>query len=381
MKRFGILVLVALLIMGMAAGTSLAEPQKGQVMKLTLDEAINYALENSPTVKLAEVSLQEAEKSYEQADSAKEQIEDNPYAPPGLDTKKIKELYPKQAERGYEMSKSSLDYTKRSIRLSVESAYYNVLSAEQKVAVNEATMERAQKQLDTANASFEAGTVAKNDVLGAEVQLDKAQADLNSVRNDLDIAYMELNRALGMDLNQLLELTTVLEYKPMEPIDLAETITKATESDVSLLGAEIDYENKKDAFELTAKFYTPNVYTYRGAKLAMDKALVNYDEAQKDHELRVTKAYLNLKAAEANYQVLVKSVERAKESLRLSKLRYEVGVATSLEVLQASEALQNQELYLAQALQSYNLVKAQFTHNVFNGGAAASDASSMPSGI
>jgi len=377
-KKFWVLVLVTFLIMGMAAGTSLAEPQQDQVMKLSLDEAIDYALENSPTVKLAGVSLQMKEKDYEQADSASDKFKDKDTS--SLMEAMTEKLAPIQKERLYDLEQIKFDYTKRSIRLAVESAYYNVLSAEQKVAVNEATLETVQRQLDTAKASFEAGTVAKNDVLGAEVQLDKAQTDLNTAKNDSEIAYMEFNRTLGMELEKSIELTTTLSYEPMDAMVLDEVITEAMAKDKNLNEAEVNYQNAVDYLELVGKYYTPNVYTYREAKYNTDLAKVNYDEAQKDHELRVTKAYKNLKAAEANYKVLIKSVERAKESLRLSKLRYEVGVATSLEVLQASEALQNQELYLAQALQGYNLSKAQFTHNVFNGGTSAAGAS-MPSGL
>ncbi|MBO8168484.1 MAG: TolC family protein [Thermoanaerobacteraceae bacterium] len=365
MKKLGILTLVALLIMGTITGTTLADPQEREIVELSLEEAINYALEHNPNVRLAKIALQDAEKAYDEAESAADKIKDDPYVPPGLDTKKVEELYPVLAERGYQLAKLGLDYTGRATRLAVEQAYFNVLSAEQKLTVNRATYERALEQLKMAQASFAVGTVAKNDVLGAEVQLAKARADLNTAQNDLDIAYMELNRALGMNLDQPLMLTTELKYEPMEDVDLDQVIAEAAGKDVSLLGKKVDYENKKDAFELTAKFYTPNVYKYRDAKYAMEEALVNYEEAQKDFALRVMEAYKNLKAAEANYKVLIKSVEQAKESLRIAKLRYDVGVATSLEVLQASEALKNQELAAAQALQQYNLVKAQFKHQVF----------------
>ncbi len=386
MKRLGILVLVALLIMGTVTGTSLADPVDNEVMTLSLDEAIDYALEHNPNVKLIKVSLDEAKKAYKQADDAKEKIEDNPYAPAGLDTSKVKELYPAQAKRGYEAAKVNLDYTKRAIRLAVESAYYNVLSAEKKVSVAETTYQKALEQVNLARAAFAAGTKAKNDVLQAEVALAGARVGLNQAENDLDIAYMKLNRALGLDLDQSLKLTTRLEYMPVDSIDVAEVLAEAAGKDAALVGARVTYENALDAFELTAKFYTPNGYTYKDAKYAADKAKVNYAEAQKDFELNVIEAYKNLRVAEANYKMRLKSVEQAEESLRLSRLRYEVGVATSLEVISASEILNNQELELIDALKSYNLVKAQFRHMVFGGASAAGPAgfsagASIPPGM
>ncbi|WP_366923759.1 TolC family protein [Metallumcola ferriviriculae] len=385
MKRLVILAMVAMLVMGSVAGTSLAGPAEEKVMVLSLDEAIDYALEHNSNIQLNKVSLDEAEKDFNQANDLKEKIADNPdspYFPPGLSTAQQEELYPTFAERGYEFAKVKLDYTKRSIRLSVESTYYNVLSAQKNVAVNQATHDRAAEQLKSAKAAFKAGTVAKNDVLGAEVQLDKATVDLNTAENDLDIAYMELNRAMGLELDQTLELTAKLDYASMEEIDVAEFIDQASDADIGLIAARIDYENKQDAFELTADYYTPNVYTYKDAKFATAKSEVNFQEAQKDFELKVMKSYKRLKQAEANYKMLLKSVDRAKENLRLAELRYEVGVATSIEVLQASEMLNSQELYLSQALQGYNLLKAQFKHQVFIGsGAAASAGAGQASGM
>lgn len=391
MKRLSILAIVALLIMGTVSGTSLAETAEDQVMVLSLNEAIDYALEHNPDIKLAKVSVDEAEKAYNQALDKKEDTEElddlsdeqldllRGMVPTGLDAEKLKELYPAQAKRYNEMAKASLDFTQRATSLSVESAYYNVLSAEKKVTVNQATVDRAAEQLKSAQASFNAGMVAKNDVLGAEVQLDKAKVDLNTAENDLDIAYMQLNRAMGLELDQPLQLTTKLGYTQYDEMELADTVDQAAAMDAGLLSVKVDFENKQDALELVSKYYTPNVYMYKDAKFAADKAQVNYQEAEKDFELKVVTAYKKLKETEANYKMLLKSVDRAKESLRLSKLRYQVGVATSIEVLQASEALNSQELYLSQTLQGYNLLKAQFKNMVFvgSGGAGAAAPSGM----
>jgi len=79
-------------------------------------------------------------------------------------------------------------------------------------------------------------------------------------------------------------------------------------------------------------------FTSRPAQIIdVEKAEINLENTRNQVALDLTRAYLNALAAGKVSQSLKAGLEQARENHRLASLRYEVGVGTGLEVLQASE--------------------------------------------
>ena len=69
----------------------------------------------------------------------------------------------------------------------------------------------------------------------------------------------------------------------------------------------------------------------------------------------ISKAYLNLKLNEERIISSLKEIESSKESLRLSRLRYEVGISTLKDVLVRQNELSNAKSKNINAFYNYNL--------------------------
>ena len=69
----------------------------------------------------------------------------------------------------------------------------------------------------------------------------------------------------------------------------------------------------------------------------------------------INKAYLNLKLNEEKIISSLKEIESSKESLRLSRLRYDVGISTLKDVLIRQSELSNAKSKNINALYNYNL--------------------------
>ena len=70
---------------------------------------------------------------------------------------------------------------------------------------------------------------------------------------------------------------------------------------------------------------------------------------------RISKAYLNLKLNEEKIISSLKEIESSKESLRLSRLRYDVGISTLKDVLVRQSELSNAQSKNTNAIYNYNL--------------------------
>jgi len=116
--------------------------------------------------------------------------------------------------------------------LKVRTAYLDTLLAAEQITVNEESVALLQKELEDTRRRYEAGTVPKFNVLRAEVQLANARPDLSRSRNAWRISKNNLASLLGYDLpptvweNIPLQLTGRLEREPFE-IDLPNALAQA----------------------------------------------------------------------------------------------------------------------------------------------------------
>ena len=69
----------------------------------------------------------------------------------------------------------------------------------------------------------------------------------------------------------------------------------------------------------------------------------------------ISKAYLNLKLNEEKIISSLKEIESSKESVRLSRLRYDVGISTLKDVLVRQNELSNAKSKNINAIYNYNL--------------------------
>ena len=69
----------------------------------------------------------------------------------------------------------------------------------------------------------------------------------------------------------------------------------------------------------------------------------------------ISKAYLNLKLNEEKIISTLKEIESSKESVRLARLRYDVGVSTLKDLLVRQSELSNAKSKNINAIYNYNL--------------------------
>ncbi len=325
---------------------------------LTLEEAVRMATEHSPDLRLAAAAVEQAKLGLDQAEYTADRLPDEVVS--DYETAKLKDLTPRQAEGGLMVAQSAYEQARLALRLQVETAYYDVLKAQHMVAVSEEALDQAREQLNLARARYEAGTVARIDILGAEVQVADVEANLLSAKRMLQMAEMEFNRITGRELDAPVQLTGDLEYEPFEGIDVQEAVEIALQNRSDIAAAEDKVGVKELQHEIVQRYYTPNVFAYRQAVLELENARAELERTREGVQLEVRQAYLNIQNAEDRFRVREKAIEQAEENLRLARLRYREGVSTSLEVINAQVLLTQARTEALNALYDFNLAKAQF---------------------
>jgi outer membrane protein len=100
-----------------------------------------------------------------------------------------------------------INRARNQIVLDVKSAFYTVLRAQALVKVAQENLQNAVDSFTDAERRFQAGTVARFDVISAQTTVANAQQQLISARNQVNLAIATLNNTVGIDVNTPLLVT------------------------------------------------------------------------------------------------------------------------------------------------------------------------------
>jgi outer membrane protein TolC len=287
-----------------------------------------------------------------------------------------------------EATRLDLDRARQGLTVRVYETFYSALMDEQGVRVTEEGLHIAEHHLELARARFDAGSVARLDVLRAEVELANARAKLIRARSAQDVAYQALRTVLSLAPTAPLRLVGTLDEVPSLPPASSLQDAIAMRPDIRSLGqqreaaqrlASLAMAEMKPTVALTGNFQyqedglshflsndnrsyqfgialsvplfkAPTVAAKRGAATARVRQAEHGAQAALDAaRLEVASASTELDAARQIVSTQQKAVDLAREGLSIAEVSYENGVITSTELNDARLSLLETEWELMQA--------------------------------
>ena len=303
---------------------------------------------------------------------------------------------------GIDLAKAKLLKKEQEILYRAADAYTGLISAKEKLAINNSNVNLLERQVETDRIRLERGRITLSDVAQSESSLAEAQAKLIQAENDLLTSKLNYENIIGQ-LNNIesLEKNSINELNLPDQLDDAIKISKKNNPD--LIIAQLEYEqSKKDTISARSDL-APT------AKLSFDRSKTDdlsstYDEREKD-VLKATvtwpffsggKNYANLNknkstelqksllldnsikknqtdvaSAWSSYQSnlsLLKSVRAQVDAAEIANegivAEYNSGSdRTTLEVIQSNSLLLNAQISLADSeknyiLSQFNLLKS-----------------------
>lgn len=280
------------------------------------------------------------------------------------------------------------------LRLDVSNDYYDVQEANENVRIAQDTVRQAEQSLRDALALEQAGVGTRFDVLQAQVELANAQQELVQALSDQQTTRRQLVRRL--DLSQLASVVAADDVTPAEDwsLSLEDSIVLAyknrAELEQQLVQRDIARQQRRSSLATLGpqvsvfgqyQFQNPSndqdpdfsdAYQFgveasmilfdggraraqaRQQELNMAIAEASFADNRDAIRLEVEQAYYSLQANRTNIDTAEAGVEQARESLRLARLRFQAGVGTQTEVLQAQTDLTRAEVNLVRAVLGYN---------------------------
>ncbi|MFI5294596.1 MAG: TolC family protein [Thermodesulfovibrionales bacterium] len=294
----------------------------------------------------------------------------------------------------FDSSRADLETTVEQVLLNVKQAYYGLLQTKRNRAVADDTVKQFQLHLDQAKGFYEVGTHPKYDVTKAEVDLSNSKLNLIKAENNVKVAKVTLNNAMGVadapDYTtednlafQKYEITLpqAIETAYKNRPDLQSTVAKRVSAERAVDLAKTGYYpvltgnaayNRSDAnffpsgegwnagvaltFPIFSGFLTKNQVEEAKANLGVARA--NEETLKQGIYLDVQQAYLNLIVAEESISNTELTVKQATENMEIANGRYSAGVGNPIEVADAEILLVNARTAYNQALYDYKVARA-----------------------
>ena len=356
-----IIVLLALFMVTVPWNLGLASEDEEAV--LTLEEAIEVAMENNRDLVLSRMAIDDAKLTLRQTRSGADKYEEEAEAvprtvPKDYDYYKTTELSVPQAESYLRMAEKGLETNEDRVTQEVTEAYYNLSKAFEAAELAQEGLERAQEQQDIVQSRQDVGKASSLEVLDAETRVSEARVEKKAAERGIQAAYYSLNNLLGKEVESSFTPVKELELKEI-PEDVSRLVEKALEERIDIVQARENFELAEKEFDLASSIYPSNVYTYRFAEKALKEAEVELAKERSQVEEEVRSSYLGALSNMDRYEVTQKSIEQAEKNLEFSQLRYEVGMATLADVNDAQHALSQVELRALETLYDYNVSRAR----------------------
>ncbi|QRG70824.1 TolC family protein [Brevibacillus choshinensis] len=333
-------------------------PSSTAADQLTLEKAIQQALETNATLVTARLDAKNADLnqmlSYKtSAEMPADMIE-------SLSAAKAKYVGNAQLEMTTKLNAMQVTATEGKIKLGAQQAYYNLIFAQDDLELKKQSLTRAQTQLKVAKAAFQVGTKAKTDVLQAEMGVAGAQASLTSAQNAVEVARMDLNDFLGVDLTKSWKVVSSNKQTAPIKMTMQQAEDQALAKRIELTKVQEELKLAELNVKLIEEYSALSSMQGRVARNNVEKSKMAIEEQKRSITKEVSQAYLNLNAAREAIDYQKTAKDSAAESYRLTNLRFENGLATTLEVIQAEEELSNRENQYQKAILQYNLAVVNF---------------------
>ncbi len=291
-----------------------------------------------------------------------------------------------------EAARSDLNATDDRAVFNAKLAYYDMLKIARDKEVAAETVKQFEQHLEQAKGFYAAGVKPKYDVTKAEVDLSSAKLVQIQVKNNLRLARVVLNNAMGLPDAPGYMLEDNLTFVPYTlPFDQALGLALNNRPDLKALMLKkqaaqqsVDLARKGDAPYLSGNAGA----SYSGDADTMDEgwsigialsvpvfnghltrhqigeAQANADILAADETLlrqtihkEVQQSYLNLQEAEERISATKLATKQAEENSRIASGRYNAGVGSPVEVTDADTLLVQAKANHIQALYDYRMAQ------------------------
>jgi len=298
------------------------------------------------------------------------------------------------AKAEHKLTQEELTAAREEARMLVASLYFSALRNKEALKTAEADISRSERLLELEQDKKNTGTGIALDIARAEVRLSSAREQLEYIKMEVTRSLLELTKALGINFAKTLELTETLTFLPVNKMNLEDALTLAIKQRPDLVAQkqrEIVAMRKKSAAlaELMPVAEAFADYGTNGVKIddstedwliGAQVTLPIWDSFKRSGKIEASRSVLaqaknrtaelkrsidtqirifseELVSRQRQLEVAQETKILSEKELKLAEDRYEAGVGTNIEVIDAQTNLAEFEFRVIDNLYLYNITR------------------------
>lgn len=308
---------------------------------MTADEAVDYALSHSLSLAAAKAGVSSAQysrntayKTYRNFTKSKYELDASTFEA-GLS---YTGYYVDAADTQLAIAERNLKIQENSLKTDVRNAFYSYLNTKNKTELAKTALESAREKENFAKARQESGVISALDYQSFQLSVLNSQNALNqAIRNEED-SLRSLKDLLNFPEDQTLSASG--SFTAEAPAYLA------PEEAVPLSRTQNTYKNLSDAQTLAKNrwdraqgYYFPNQSEYSVEKANFEQSDAEFQSNVRGLVTGIHSAYNGLLTLKENIEYLERSVELLSTNTQAMYLRYEMGMVTANDYLDAEQKL------------------------------------------
>jgi outer membrane protein len=309
------------------------------------------------------------------------------------------------------ISEAQFKLAEQDVILRAAQTYFDVLMAQDTLQLTIAQKTAIAQQLQQAKRNFEVGTATITDTYEAQARFDLVVAQEIAAENNLEIRRRALQQLTNAEMLNLNALGEGFKLESPNPVGVQKWVADAQQGNYQMVMANAAYELADIEVSKNRGGHLPTLdavgnysnntgcsftgcgdtkSTSLGLQLNMplfaggatqskwneaaanrEKSKQDLESARRNVELQTSQAYLGVASGIAQVQALQQALKSSESLLQASKLGQEVGVRTSLDVLNAQQQMfsTRRDLYQAQ----YNYLMSHLRLKAAAGSLAETD--------
>lgn len=302
------------------------------------------------------------------------------------------------------LNASEQDYSKEGneAAFNIYSAYWNYYKTDEIKKVIAKTLYQMENHLKDTRNFFENGLISKNDMLKLEVQYSNTKLMLIEAENNLELARIAFNKALGIELTSQTKVAASEQSLNYEKYQLADIIDEALNNRKELKSLSYRFEASKEGVSAAKSNWLPSIYltgnyyysnpnprfqpakdefnsnwdvgvtlswdvwnwgltTSQVSQAEQTKVLLetNLDQLKENIQMEVYSNYLNLIKTEEKVKVNKEALDQSLENYRITSEKYNTQLATSTDLIDAETLKLQAETNLKTAEVDFQIAKVK----------------------
>lgn len=380
-----------ILLLAVLAGLLTAQNVSAAPVQISLEKAVEMALETNPTVK---ISLAENEVARANKDSAKASrwftisfdhsfsrggyYDPNPLlgnsGAGNSYSNSISASIPlytggklsgtiEQAVQDYRSSQYGVSEAYQEVKLSATDAFFTVLQTKDALELSQESVTRLQAHLDNVQAQYDVGVVAKIDVLRSDVELADAEQTRIKAENAYNLALASLNNVIGLPLATEVEVTEKLAYEEYTNT-LDNCILFALANRPELFQAEASVESAKAGVKVARAGYMPQV-SASASNAWSDNNWPGDDNENWGVGIGLSINVFDSGVTAAKVNAAKATLVKAEETYRQTKDSIQLDVRSNyLNLREAEKRIATSKVAVASAEEDYNIAQVRYRAGV-----------------